>query len=237
MDLPASGTHRATGSLAATALLLCFVFLLVGDTVAIGQTPDWRTPLSSMQIPAETPPITRTNAIRILLSQFRSNDVVRAIVVLPGVVDDFHLIHRDAPALDIRAGNLADAITQLTQRTDMRVTFADPILLLHTPEEPARHPASYLRSSDRSKLAALRNTGELLWIDTHWERAQPHLRKRLGRAVRPEAGSREAWHFERLNLAAFQLTTAELISAVSLATKTRATVTSRRVTFELATPR
>src|SRR5947209_18774338 len=83
-----------------------------------------------MPISAETR-LNRDNSIPLILRAFRSNEVVKALVWLPAVSDDFYLISRDKPKLNLEATNLLDAITALTRATELRATFQPPFLLLH----------------------------------------------------------------------------------------------------------
>src|SRR5262245_48225290 len=77
---------------------------------------NWTDPLSAMPLPRDIP-LARSNVVRVVLQSFQSNAIVKAIVVSPGVIDDFHLINRDAPPLRISGGDLAAILTTLTNAT------------------------------------------------------------------------------------------------------------------------
>ena len=182
--------------------------------------------------PAAT--LNRSNAVDVLLGAFQSNGVIKAIVILPGVSDDFYLIHRDAPALNLRATNLWEGIVALTNATAMRVTWRKPFVLLHA------RPSDVLQASMRIEDAAmagrlkLQNLPErVLHLDAHWETIQPALERALGRRVRPEGASTEAWHFNRHNLTGANLTGWELLEAVSLTGGTTVTVQKLGIHFQI----
>ena len=192
----------------------------------------WVAALRAMPVP--TAVINRSNAVDVLLGAFQSNAVVKAIVVLPGVSDDFYLIHRDAPPLNLRATNLLDAIVALTNATPLRVTWREPFVLLHARESDVLQPS--IRPEDSAsaeKLRLQRLPGSILHLDAHWETVQPSLERALGKLVRPTGASTEAWHFNRHNLAGANLTGWELLEAVSLTGGTTLTVQKTGINFQV----
>ncbi len=144
MDWATSGTRRAAVAL---ALLLLAV---VSRTGAADQT--WQQVLNGMALPSPPPLLNRDNAIDVILNAFQSNGVVKGIVVLPGVVNDFYLINRDQPKLNLRAASLLEAVGGLTNATAVRATFATPFLLLHLDREPVSPLLVHTRRSDRSAI-------------------------------------------------------------------------------------
>lgn len=190
-----------------------------------------------MPLPADAPRLNRDNAVSLLLHAFRSNDVVKAILVLPEVADDFYLIHRDQPRLNLRATNLLDALIQLTNATALRLTFLEPFLLAHLANDRL-DPSLVVTDADTARrLKAGRALVHGIFTDTHWERLQPRLATELKRGIQPEAGSQDAWHFARHNFAAWNLTGWELLAAVSLTGNTTVTVQKRDILFRERTGR
>ena len=186
-----------------------------------------------MPLPSPAPLLNRDNAVCVLLESFRSNAIVKALVVLPGVSDDFYLVNRDKPKLDLRATNLLEAIITLTNATAVRATFRAPSLLLHVDTDRL----DLLSQIEDSKLAERLRTGRHLlrasYCDAHWDQLQPVLQKTLDRPVRPQARSQDAWHFDRHNFAGWSLTDWEWLEVVALSGKTRFTVQRQAVLFDL----
>jgi len=185
-----------------------------------------------MPLTGQAMPLNRNNCIPALLEAFQSNAVVKALVVLPAVADDFYLVHRDGPPLNLRPRHLLEAIHGLTNGTDLRVTFRTPFLLLHLDRdalEPTawiRHPATAARLTGRSSFE------RVLFSDRPWDYLQPVLARGLGMTVQPKAKSQEAAHLTRVNLAGWRLTDWELLEALSLAGRTHFAVFRSRVAFE-----
>jgi hypothetical protein len=186
--------------------------------------------LRAMPLPPGTR-INRENAMEVILDALQSNTVVKAIVILPGVADDFYLIHRDAPKLNLRAANLLEAITVLTNATEVRATFQQPFFLLYV-QRDALNPACV--AEDERIARTLKNQVHLrhaCWKDMHWENIQPAVQKALSRTVKPKGPSSDAWHFSRHNLAGWELSDWELLNALSLAAGTKVTVQKKGIVF------
>lgn len=210
-----------------------------------GLEPGVNALLAAIPIPDRLLPLTRTNALRTVLTAFSafashsapSNDAVQALVVLPGPVDELHLIHRDAPPFSLRPSNLAEALALLTRHhPTLRVTVVDTMLLLHTAPEAASLPsaAGVGPTPNGGQLPPVRERGDgsFQWIDRPWPAVHPDLKRRLGRRVRPAADAPEALHFERVNLVGHRLSPNRLAQALAWATGTRVTITPREVRFD-----
>src|SRR5260370_37592278 len=102
--------------------------------------------------------LNRDDCMSLMLGASQSNGVLKALIFLPAVADDFYLINRGQPKLDLAARNLLEAITVLTNATAVRATFRPPFLLLHLEREglaPAvsvRNKAAAARSQARRPL-------------------------------------------------------------------------------------
>lgn len=190
-----------------------------------------------MPLPADAPLLNRDNVVSVLLRAFPSNDTVKALLVLPQVADDFYLINRDKPRLDLRATNLLDALTQLTNATALRLTWQPPLLLIHL---AADQLAPSLIVEDDATARLLKTQPALkqgVFVDVHWERLQPRLAADLKRKVRPAPDSQDAWHFARFNFAGSNLSGWELLSAVSLSGNTTVSVQKSAIAFKERTSR
>ena len=168
----------------------------------------------------------------LLLNAFASNQVIAALVFLPAVSDDFYLINRDRPKLNLRADNILEALTALTNATALRVTFKRPMLLLHLDRDVLEPHLMIRDSATAERLKRLHDLPHALWIDAHWERVQPKLQAALKMSVLPAGGSVEAWHFARHNLAAWNLTDWDLLAALSLTGKTAVSVQKNRIILD-----
>ena len=208
-----------------------FSLVLFGGRTSIGQ-PAWPEALASMPLPGGTNPIERDNAIRRILEGLRSNGTVKAIVVLPAVSDDLYLINRDKPKLGLFATNLHDAILQLTNKTEIRATFQPPFLLLHRDEDSLTLQVTIKSAEAIERLRRESRLPRVMFCDAHWQQVRTALNTKLRPSILPWSKSENAWHFARHNIAGWNLTDWELLTAVSLSGKTRFTVEKRRVIFQ-----
>src|SRR5258706_1350628 len=109
---------------------------LITTTAALGQS--WEEAMITMALPQEVV-INRDNCISVCLTNFPSNSTVKALIFLPGVSDDFYLINRDRPKLNIRAANIFEALRQITNATALKLTFNSPFLLVHVISDSTAH--------------------------------------------------------------------------------------------------
>ena len=188
--------------------------------------------LRQMPLPRATLPLTRENFIPACLAQFRSNEVVKALVFLPGVADDFYLVHRDAQKLAIASDNLLGAFFALTNATSLRTTFQAPYFFVHADRDLLSPVVAQKNRHVGGMLQVRRSIAGLVLIDRHWDFLQPQLQAGLKMMVTPPGKSEQAWHFARYNLAAFGLTDWELLSALSIAGRTRIVPETSRIRFE-----
>jgi hypothetical protein len=191
----------------------------------------WQSALARMPLNPVIP-LNRDNCMAAVLQGFQSNALVKALVFLPAVSDDFYLINRDRPKLNITASNLLEAITALTNKTDVRATFSQGALLLHLERDRLKPLVTIQDQATAQKLSNEHHLPQVLWIDAHWERLQPRLRKELKMEVLPTAKSSDAWHFARHNLAGWGLTDRELINLLSITGKTSVSIQKSFLVFQ-----
>ncbi len=213
--------------------LLLLILSCLSCVLRLSAQESWQSALNKMPLAANSPPLNRDNGMSLLLGAFRSNEVVKALIFLPGVSDDFFLINREKPKLNITASTLFQAITALTNATEVRATFRKPFLLLHTARDYLEPHSSIEHSRTAEKLQQQRHWPQLFLNDTHWERLQPALKKNLRIKVLPDAESADAWHFNRHSFAGWNLTDWELLTTLSLTGKTSFTVQKDRITFQV----
>jgi hypothetical protein len=202
---------------------------------AVGAAETWPEVLSRMPLGTNVTQLNRTNCVGILLHAFQSNDVVKALIFMPGATDELYFFRRARATLTNSPASLLDAVSALTNQTLIRATFRPPFLLLHTGEdllEPAfkiEHPLT------AEKLRQARFVPHGIYDDRDWDYLRNVLRWSLRTDMRPLAHSHDSWHFYRHSFAAWNLNGWEALEAVALAGQTSFTVRSKRVLFELDT--
>ena len=198
----------------------------------------WQRVLSEMPLETNGASLNREDCMALMLGAFQSNGVLKALIFLPAVAEDFYLINRGQPKLNLAAGNLLEAVTALTNATAVRATFRPPFLLLHLERERLEPVTKVRNKAAATRLQAECHFAHALFLDRHWENVQPWLQQQLGMKCLPPARAEAAWHFNRHNLAGWGLTDWELLTALSLAGRTSFTVSRGRITFQenLAAP-
>src|SRR5690349_11929146 len=115
MDRTTPGASSAIIVLRALLFVVCWAS---AAATLLGQE-DWQAALRKMHLSPETP-LNRENCLQLLLAAFESNQMVKAMVILPSVTDDFYLISRDRLNLNFKAGDLFTALAALTNVTSVR---------------------------------------------------------------------------------------------------------------------
>jgi hypothetical protein len=191
----------------------------------------WQTALSRMSLGTNVTQLNRTNCVGILLRAFQSNDVVKALIFMPGATDEFNFFRRAHAELTNSPASLLDAVTALTNQTLIRATFRPPLLLLHTKEdllEPA-FKIEHLLTADKLKRARFVAHG--LYNDRDWDYLRKVLKKSLRLDLRPLPHSTASWHFYRHSFAAWNLSGWEAIEATALAGEEAVTIRRRQLVF------
>lgn len=204
------------------ALLVCL--LLLASIRLLQAGADWTTALRNMPLQLGNTALDRTNCVERILKSFQPNSAVKGIVFLPGATDELYLLRRVEPRLISPAPSLWESIHSLTNGGFIRATFRPPFLLLHTDSDllkpmVAEEPGLVLPPAKGEGAVP-----KLLCIDRNWEKLQPDLEHWLGVSVGPSGSNRKSWHFYRHNLTGFQLSRHELLEAVCLSGKTRASI-------------
>ena len=203
--------------------LLCLLFYFVALNL-VTAADLWPAALERMPLGTNVSELNETNCVALILKAFRSNDVVKALIFMPGATDEFYMFHRARATLTNSSPTLLDAIRALTNQTLIRVTFLPPLLLLHTDEDPLEPLIAIGYQPLADKLKQMRFVPHALYNDRDWDFLQPILTKTLKADIQPGAHTYESYHFYRHSFAAWNLTGWEALEAVAMAGKSRATV-------------
>jgi hypothetical protein len=214
-----------------TRRILCLAVCLLH--MALSAAESWPAALAKMPLGANVTELNRTNCAGLLLGAFQSNDVVKALVFMPGATDELYFFRRARANLTNNPASLLDAVTALTNQTLIRVTFRPPLLLLHTGEDLLEPAIKIEHQPTADKLRQRRFVAHALYNDRDWDSLWPVLRKSFRTGLNPWPRLIETRHFYRHTLAAWNLTAWEALEALALAGQTSAKVRRGQLVFEL----
>jgi hypothetical protein len=206
-----------------------FVVALLLAHAAAAET--WQEALARMPLGAHVGQLNRTNCIDLMLPAFKSNQTVKALIFMPGATDEFYMFKRARAALTMASPTLLDAVSALTNQTEIRATFLPPLLLLHTAEDPLDLLITVKHEATAQKLHQARFVPHALYNDRDWDFVQPILKKHLKVDIKPWRYSSDSWHFYRHSLAAWNLTGWEALEAFGFAGKSGFIVRRKEVDF------
>jgi hypothetical protein len=209
--------------------LICALMVALSLSFAAADT--WQSALSRMPLPANTTRLQRTNCVPILLNAFRSNEVVKALIFMPGATDELYMFHRVDAVLTNSSPSLLDAVMALTNQTHIHATFRAPFLLLHSDEDPLEPLAEIKDEATAAKVRRVRFVPHVVYNDRDWDSLLFTLQKTYGVWLYPKLHSRSSWHFYRHSFAAWNLSGWEGLQALCLAGKTKFTVERRQLVF------
>ena len=192
---------------------------------------NWPDAFATMPVPPGTTRLEQTNCSNVLLSSFKKNAAVKALILMPGATDELYFFHRVHVALTNSALNLRDAIFALTNQTLIRATLRPPFLLLHSDEDPLEPLEVIENQRTADKIKAHKFMPYVISDDQDWEHVFVALESKLGILLEPPAKSTDSFHFFRHNFAAYDLNGWEALEVAALAGKTTFTVKSGLVVF------
>ena len=216
-----------------TRRALCLSVCLLQFALSAAET--WPAALGRMPLGTNVTQLNRTNCVGIMLRAFQSNDVVKALVFMPGATDEFYFFRRARADLTNNPASLLDAVSALTNQTLIRATFRPPLLLLHTDEDLLEPVIRVEHQPTADKLRQARFVAHALYNDRDWDSLWPVLKKSFRTGLNPWPRLTDSWHFYRHSFAAWNLTAWEAIEATALAGQTAVTVRRKQVLFELDT--
>ena len=202
-------------------LISCALTLLLLPARA---AEDWQTALAQMPLGSRVAELNKTNCVAVMLGAFQSNQVVKAMIFMPGATDEFYFFNRGRATLSPSSATLLDAVTALTKQTFIRATFRPPLLLLHTEEDPLEPMFRIEHQGVAQALKQKRFVPSVLYNDRDWDYLHPILTGTLGVTFLPAAATSDSWHFYRHSFAAWDLNGWEALEVISLAGKTTFTV-------------
>ncbi len=197
----------------------------------------WETALSRMPLPTNVRELNGTNFGPTLLQAFQSNSVAKALILMPGAIDEFYFFRRARAQLPA-AATLLDALRALENQTRIRATFRAPCVLLHAPPDPLTASVRSLDQPTFERLCARRFPDTLDYFDRDWPALRPLLARTFTSVwtgypeVVPASASADSWHFYRASIRAWNLDAREGLEALTLATRTTVTIDQRRLRFE-----
>ena len=205
-------------------ILACFASVFTSSST---EAASWQDALATMPFPAPVHELNRTNCVDLVLHAFQSNEVVKALIFMPGATDEFYMFRRAKAVLTNMSPTLLDAVIALTNQTFIRATFHAPLLLLHTDEDPLDPLITIEHEPTAARLRQISFLNHALYNDRDWDYLQPILAKQLKADVWPWRHMYDTWHFYRHSFAGWNLTGWEALQAVALAGKTRFTVAKK----------
>ena len=211
----------------------CILYLICLLPAALNAAETWQVALARMPLGANVRELNRTNCANILLRAFQSNDVVKALVFMPGATDEFYFFRRARADLTNSPASLLDAVSALTNQTLIRATFRPPLLLLHSGEDLLEPAIKIEHQPTVDKLRQRRFVAHALYNDRDWDFLWPVLKKSFRTGLNPWPHLTDSWHFYRHSYAAWNLTAWEALEATALAGQTAVTVRKKQLVFGL----
>lgn len=206
--------------------MAALLFSLLALIPAVAVEP-WQLALKEMPLAEPVTRIDKSNAGPLLLRSFQSNGVIKAFILMPGCTDEFYFFEKARATLANPMPSLLDAVTAITNQTDIRATFRPPCLLLHMTSDPLTPQFEIRDEESAAKLRAATFAPHLVSFDKDWDYLLPILEKSLKARFEPRRYTSGSWHFYRHSLAAHGLGGWEALEAISLAGKTTFKVTGR----------
>ena len=210
-------------------VFVCFCLCLAHFAAAAVEP--WQNALDLMPLGAKITELNRTNCVNLMLRSFQSNQVVKALIFMPGATDEFYFFRRARAELTNASPSLLDAVTALTNQTLIRITFQPPLLVLHTDEDPLNVLADIKDTATAARIHQAQFVPHALYNDRDWDFLLPILKKSLRVKFSPRLHTMMSWHFYRHSFAAWNLNGWEALEAIAMAGKTKFTVEKKQVTF------
>lgn len=201
------------------SLIALLAFFTSSLTAAETNSTTWPDALRVMPLSEPAREINETNFAPLVLNSFRSNAVVKGIVLMPGATDEFYFFHRATTKLSATDTNLFAALTALTNQSRIRILHRPPFLLLHTQEDLVDPKLEIASDKMAARLRATPFLPHVVYDDVDWDYLRPILIEKLDATFWPPQNSRESWHFYRHSFAGWGLNGWETLEAIALSGK------------------
>jgi len=212
-----------------TRLLCCLSLCFLSLVCRAAET--WQSALARMPLGTNVTQLNGTNCVGIMLGAFQSNNVVKALIFMPGATDEFYFLRRARADLTNSPASVLDAVSALTNQTLIRATFRSPLFLLHTDEDLLQPVIKIEHQPTADKLRQARFVPHGVYNDRDWDFIRPALGASLRIGLRPWPHSQDSWHFYRHSFAAWNLTGWEALECAALAGETAITVRRNQAVF------
>src|SRR6202451_4587188 len=146
---------------------------------------NWQSALSKMPLGTNVAELNRTNCVPLMLNAFQSNDVVKALIFMPGATDEIYFFRRAHATLTNSNPSLLDAVMALTNQTYIQATFQPPLLLLHTTEDALDGFATVKNESTAAKLRQRVVQDRVILNDADWDSLKSVVNRKLSVGLRP----------------------------------------------------
>lgn len=211
-------------------LIVCAWLALAGVKISAQET--WQSALAKMPLGTNVTELSRHTCVPLMLGAFQSNNVVKALIFMPGSTDELYFFKRAHAVLTNANPSLLDAVNALTNQTYIEAAFRPPFLLLHTTEDALNVISKVDQGATTTQFHEKHVPGRFLFDDRDWDAILVAMKGRLNVQLRPKEESEDSWHFYRHTFAAYNLTEWEMLEALALAGKTIFVVHSRTVEFK-----
>lgn len=185
-------------------------------------------------------PIQLKDCIPLAINSFVSNQVVRALIIMPMASDYLYFFREKSLKLEGIQSlqgksklSLLHLVTSLTNATPLRTAFHESFLLICTDKDRIQGKVIELQGASAASWLEQRPCRNLLWLDRSWDFLAPLLEQVLECKITPQVDSEPSWHFYRANMAGYGLSGRELLTALCMTSKTQVKVARGRLEFKL----
>jgi hypothetical protein len=206
--------------------------ILIANAARAGEL-SWPDALRTMPLGKNVALLNRSNCAEVLLTGFRSNAAVKALIFMPGATDELYFFRRVNVVVTNSDATLLDTIVAITNQSPLRVTVRENFLLLYSCEDVLDLDIKIQHTNTVEKLKAGKPLPHLLMLDRDWTQFLDATQKKIRPTLWPYRRTRESWHFYRHTFAGWSLTPWETLQAAAYSGKTKFTVVRNRVNFEL----
>lgn len=191
---------------------------------------DWQAELAKMPVATNSFSAYLTAPVELIFDNLKPSAHVRGAILMPGAADTLYFFNWGRLFLPDKPSVL-DVLNAITNRTELRVSYAAPFILLHGKKDQTTDPLTVAKDQPIENLEKIRIPGKTRYLDRPYDRALPDIEKILGLELLPNQTDTKSWHYYRLSLIGYDLNGAELVRAMCYTMKTKAQVDKVHATF------